>query len=200
MKRCKKRFARAVTFTALLGALAPTVGSAAAGANTISLAGEWRFRLDPENLGTEKKWFQKNLPDAITLPGSTDQNGYGHRTTEKELWHLTRTCQYVGPAWYQRDVTIPEAWKGKRITLLLERCHWETRLWVGDNGVGIDPQDLPHVFDRFYRGKNSGKEGSGLGLAIVKSIADLQGGTITVESELGEGSTFTLHLPLEESQ
>jgi signal transduction histidine kinase len=69
------------------------------------------------------------------------------------------------------------------------------RLWVRDNGSGIDPQDLPRVFDRFYRGKNAGKEGSGLGLAIVKSIAEIQGGSVTVESALREGSTFTLRLP-----
>jgi signal transduction histidine kinase len=80
-----------------------------------------------------------------------------------------------------------------------ERVEDHLRLWVRDNGSGIDPQDLPHVFDRFYRGKNSGKEGSGLGLAIVKSIAEIQGGTVAVESVLGEGSTFTIHLPLEET-
>lgn len=69
------------------------------------------------------------------------------------------------------------------------------RIWVRDNGEGIDPADLPHVFDRFYRGKNVGEEGSGLGLAIVKSIAEVQGGSVKVESELGEGSTFTIQLP-----
>jgi len=73
------------------------------------------------------------------------------------------------------------------------------RLWVTDNGSGIHPEDLPHVFDRFYRGKNAGKEGSGLGLAIVKSIAEIQGGFVAVESTLGKGSTFTLRLPFEES-
>jgi signal transduction histidine kinase len=69
-------------------------------------------------------------------------------------------------------------------------------IWVRDNGKGIDPTDLPHVFDRFYRGKNVREEGSGLGLAIVKSIAEVQGGSVAVESVLGEGSTFTIKLPL----
>ncbi len=69
-------------------------------------------------------------------------------------------------------------------------------IWVRDNGKGIAPEDLPHVFDRFYRGKNIREEGSGLGLAIVKSIAEVQGGSVEVESELGEGSTFTIKLPL----
>jgi signal transduction histidine kinase len=79
-----------------------------------------------------------------------------------------------------------------------EREGGHLRLWVTDNGSGIPPEDLPRVFDRFYRGKNAGKEGSGLGLAIVKSIAEIQGGSVSVESVLGESATFTLRLPLEE--
>ncbi|MEZ4662362.1 MAG: ATP-binding protein [Caldilineaceae bacterium] len=73
------------------------------------------------------------------------------------------------------------------------------RLQVQDSGAGIDPTDLPYIFDRFYRGdkarQNSGE--SGLGLAIAKSIVEAQGGIITVESTPGAGSTFTLALPTE---
>ncbi len=70
-------------------------------------------------------------------------------------------------------------------------------LRVEDTGIGIDPEDLPHVFERFYRGRRvnrAGIPGTGLGLGIVKEIIDLHGGTIDVESRLGEGSTFTMCL------
>jgi signal transduction histidine kinase len=81
-----------------------------------------------------------------------------------------------------------------------ERREDDFHIWVKDNGEGIAPEDLPRVFDRFYRGRNAGKEGSGLGLAIVKSIAEIHGGSVGVESELGAGATFTIRLPLEEEK
>lgn len=70
------------------------------------------------------------------------------------------------------------------------------RFWVRDNGVGIDPEDLPHIFDRFYRGRNAEADGSGLGLAMVEIVANALGGRIEVESELGAGSHFVLELPI----
>lgn len=71
------------------------------------------------------------------------------------------------------------------------------RLWVQDSGAGIDPEDLPHIFERFYRGRSSPAEGSGLGLAIVQSIAQAHGGQISVESEPAAGSLFVMELPKE---
>jgi two-component system sensor histidine kinase BaeS len=70
-------------------------------------------------------------------------------------------------------------------------------LIVRDTGAGIAPDDLPRIFDRFYRGDASrGQQASesGLGLAIAKSIVELHGGTIAVESTLGVGTTFTIAL------
>jgi PAS domain S-box-containing protein len=70
-------------------------------------------------------------------------------------------------------------------------------LQVSDNGPGIPTQDQAHIFDKFYRGHNMDKqEGSGLGLAIVKSIIDAHQGRIWVESNLGQGSTFFIVLPV----
>jgi signal transduction histidine kinase len=69
---------------------------------------------------------------------------------------------------------------------------------VRDTGVGIDPSELPRIFDRFFRGSLANEargSGSGLGLAIVKSIVDMHGGLITVESRLGAGTTFVVTLP-----
>jgi two-component system OmpR family sensor kinase len=71
-------------------------------------------------------------------------------------------------------------------------------LEVRDSGPGIPPAEQPLVFDRFFRGTNVGEaraSGSGLGLAIVRSIVEMHGGTITVSSAPGEGSTFTVRLP-----
>lgn len=69
---------------------------------------------------------------------------------------------------------------------------------VRDTGVGIDATELPHIFDRFYRGSRSNEargSGSGLGLAIVKSVVDMHGGRINVESRVGAGTRFMVSLP-----
>jgi two-component system OmpR family sensor kinase len=71
-------------------------------------------------------------------------------------------------------------------------------LTVADNGPGIAPEHAPHLFERFYRvdkARTSTAGRTGLGLAIVKAIIDAHGGTITVESRVGEGATFTVRLP-----
>jgi len=72
------------------------------------------------------------------------------------------------------------------------------RIDVVDSGVGIDASELPHIFERFYRGSRANEargSGSGLGLAIVRSIVDMHGGGIVVESRVGAGSRFTITLP-----
>jgi signal transduction histidine kinase len=67
---------------------------------------------------------------------------------------------------------------------------------VADSGPGIDPQDLPHIFEPFFRGRNARSDtpGSGLGLNLVRRTINAQGGRVTVESEPGGGARFTLHL------
>jgi signal transduction histidine kinase len=83
------------------------------------------------------------------------------------------------------DVTVAETADGARID-------------VADTGVGIDPTELPHIFERFYRGARSSEarsSGSGLGLAIVRSIVDMHGGRVEVSSGAGTGSRFSVFLP-----
>jgi signal transduction histidine kinase len=72
---------------------------------------------------------------------------------------------------------------------------------VRDEGIGIAPDDVPRIFDRFYRARHGDQhsvKGTGLGLALVKAAVEAHGGSITVESELGQGSRFTLQLPSKE--
>ncbi|HEY1263160.1 MAG TPA: ATP-binding protein [Terriglobales bacterium] len=75
----------------------------------------------------------------------------------------------------------------------------EVIISVEDHGIGIDPQELPRIFEPFYRSpavSSSPIHGTGLGLAVAKSIAEALGGRLSVVSTLGAGSTFTLHLPV----
>jgi signal transduction histidine kinase len=74
------------------------------------------------------------------------------------------------------------------------------RFWVRDSGSGIEPEDLPHIFDRFYRGRGREEEGSGLGLALVKTAVEAHGGQVRVESEPGAGSHFVLEVPQAEEE
>ncbi len=83
-------------------------------------------------------------------------------------------------------------------TIILRAGEGPDHVWasVADAGVGIRAEDLPHVFDRFYRGDaGQGKRGMGLGLAIVRYIVEGHGGTVDVISEYGRGSVFTFTLP-----
>jgi signal transduction histidine kinase len=88
--------------------------------------------------------------------------------------------------------------EGGEITIAMEVQGEQEILRISDNGPGVPPADQPHIFEKFYRASNvpKGVGGSGLGLAIVKSIVDSHQGRIWVESLLGQGSTFTVVLPI----
>ena len=90
--------------------------------------------------------------------------------------------------------------EGGSIEVSLKRSGRDAVLDITDNGIGILPEDLPHIFDRFYRADRSRVReegtGTGLGLSIVRQIVRLHAGTVTVRSKFGEGSTFTVQLPV----
>ena len=67
---------------------------------------------------------------------------------------------------------------------------------VADTGDGIAAEDIPHIFDRFYRGKFAQGHGTGLGLAIAKAFVEAHNGYIDLQSVLTQGTTVTIHLPL----
>lgn len=93
--------------------------------------------------------------------------------------------------------------KGGKVVVSTDRVEAEGRIWatvaVADTGMGIPEEELPHIFERFFRGEQPRAmqvSGTGLGLAIAKEIVELQGGWVTVESEVGVGTIFTAWLPL----
>jgi len=165
-----------LVLTTALVVLAICTLACAAPHNTISLAGKWRFQADPQEKGQTERWFLRDLPQTIRLPGSMPENGYGDDVTMETAWTggivdksfftdakyepyrqpgdikvpfwLTPTKHYVGPAWYQKQIDIPKAWIAKHVTLFMERCHWETHLWVDNRYVGSNNSlSTPHEYN-----------------------------------------------------
>lgn len=116
-----------------------------------SLAGKWNFRLDKQNKGVSEKWYTQTLDQQILLPGTTDEAGYGEKTTGSDFGILTRAYKYYGPAWYQKEIIIPEDWKNKRIFLELERVMWESKIYIDDQELStLDALNSPHIHDLGY--------------------------------------------------
>ena len=112
-----------------------------------SLAGEWHFALDERGEGTQHEWYNRALPDTITLPGTTDEARKGQCNTNAEVMRLSRPFGYQGSACYQRELVIPESWRDKRVVLLLERTK-HTTVWVDDQHFGEqDSLAASHVYD-----------------------------------------------------
>jgi signal transduction histidine kinase len=88
--------------------------------------------------------------------------------------------------------------RGGQVRVTLSDAPEGALIEVRDSGPGILASELPHVFERFFRGTNVGEaraSGSGLGLAIARSIVEMHGGQIEVASKIGEGSAFSVRLP-----
>lgn len=111
---------------------------AAAQHSTIDLAGQWFFNSTPESLNKE----------TVILPGTTETNKKGEKNTRKdETTHLSRHYTYFGEATYSKEIDIPSAWKGKNITLFLERTK-PTTVYIDGQEVGkCDDVSVPHVYD-----------------------------------------------------
>lgn len=120
-----------------------------------SLAGNWQFRLDSMQIGHVQKWPQTRFEGAtITLPSTLDEAGIGTPTTLKPalnnyvLSNLTRKHQFIGVAYYQREIHIPKSWKNKQISLTLERVIWQSTVYVDGQKIGQAESLIgSHVFD-----------------------------------------------------
>jgi PAS domain S-box-containing protein len=84
---------------------------------------------------------------------------------------------------------------GGRVTVGAASCDEGVRFWVADDGVGIAPEHIPHLFERFWQARKGRRHGAGLGLPIVKGVVEAHGGRVGVESSLGQGTTITFTLP-----
>lgn len=152
------------------------ISATSAIAETLPLAGEWRFQLDREDSGLAGKWFQRDLTERIKLPGILQAQGIGDPISKDTPWVLSLydrnwslrddykefasgsdvkvpfLCQpqrhYLGAAWYQRDIDIPADAAGQRGQLYLERSRWKSTAWLDDREIGSqDSLVAPHEFD-----------------------------------------------------
>lgn len=138
--------------------------------------------LTPFQLKCQKKQQQLLVHTPETLPTVFGDELKLHRILTNLLDNATK---------YSPEQTT--------ITLTIDTTPTHAILTVADQGIGIAESDLPFIFNRLYRvdkSRNSQTGGSGLGLYISKNLAEQMGGTLDVESRLGQGSTFRLHLPL----
>jgi len=132
---------------------------------SIDLSGEWHFQMDSLDQGITEKWYNKDLSETVALPGSMAENEkgkpVGYHTQwvgnqRNKMWFeqenykpylsedeflfpywLIPEKHYYGAAWYQKSVDIPSSWKGQNIELYLERCHWETQVWIDGQKAGM---------------------------------------------------------------
>ena len=132
------------------------IATAAPSAPTLSLAGDWQIRLDPKLIGISQNWLapEAQFDQILSLPGTTDQAGLGiplqtHPDLSKSgLAGLVRKNSFIGPAWYRRNIDIPDTWRGKRVTLFLERVLWESQVWIDGKDIGKQNSlSTPHIFE-----------------------------------------------------
>jgi hypothetical protein len=131
---------------------------------SLSLAGDWKFRIDSLDQGLDQNWYNTGFDETIRLPGSMAENGKGNEVTVKTNWTgdivdkswftdkkyekyrqpgnikipfwLKPVKYYKGAAWYQKEFELPSSWKDKNIVLYLERPHWESTLFVNGKKAG----------------------------------------------------------------
>ncbi|MBP1670283.1 MAG: beta-galactosidase, partial [Bacteroidetes bacterium] len=142
----------------------------------IDLSGDWEFRIDSLDQGVTDNWVTKTFIDQIQLPGSMLTNGKGDDITVKTKWtagiwdsiwykspdlakyrepgnikvsfFLQPLKHYVGVAWYRKKVIIPARWEKRYTEMFLERCHWESTVWVDTQKVGMqNALSAPHLYD-----------------------------------------------------
>ncbi|PYI92542.1 MAG: hypothetical protein DME97_09495 [Verrucomicrobia bacterium] len=134
----------------------------------------------------EKRFAAKQLKSHLNFPGNLPRPRADETRLQELIYNLL-------------DNAVKYSKPGGTIFLRAEPAGDSVRISVTDQGSGISPNDLPRIFERFYRAdkSRSGEQsGTGLGLSIVKHIAQLHGGTVEASSELGNGTTISVVLPV----
>ena len=112
----------------------------------LSLAGEWKLRLDPTDEGLSKQWFNELFADSVMFPGSLGESGYGAESDPRHrdpgMWAPVHAFSFKDAAWCQKEVNVPQNWHGRRVVLVLERVHWWIQLWVDGKSVEVKHQSL----------------------------------------------------------
>jgi beta-galactosidase/beta-glucuronidase len=113
-----------------------------------SLNGAWTFTLDPEDRGEAECWFNQTSSRTIQVPGSWEEQGFGHPPHSHLTSGWTKQTEYEGAAWYVRDINIPTDWNGRIITLTLKGVRWRSRLWIDGQYIGQrESLSVPHRYD-----------------------------------------------------
>lgn len=123
----------------------------------LNLAGQWLYALDPHDRGEEERWHIHGLPSPagkLEMPGTLSGNGIGEQTewgsemSPETVRSLRQRHRYVGVAWYECEIDIPQEWSGKRLIISLERVMLKSTLWLNDRQAGEqDSLSTPHCFD-----------------------------------------------------
>ncbi|MFN8209901.1 MAG: glycoside hydrolase family 2 TIM barrel-domain containing protein [Bacteroidales bacterium] len=143
---------------------------------TIMLSGKWGFRIDTADAGITARWFDSVFTDSVSLPGSMAENNRGFEVTVNTDWTgeivdrsyftdsryakyrepgnikipfwLKPVKYYKGAAWYTKDVDLPSESDGNRVILFMERCHWQSDVYVNGNHAGTQNSlSTPHEYD-----------------------------------------------------
>jgi signal transduction histidine kinase len=155
-------------------------------------------RLDAHAMHFEKKPVNLNnlfhglLEKGALLVKKTGVELKSLPTAEMVLADPARLEQVL---WILVDNALQHTSKGENIQLSAERVNGRVHIRVSDTGEGIPPEDLRHVFERFYKGKRNEVKGAGLGLSIARGLVEGMGGRIAITSQASRGTTATIVLP-----
>jgi hypothetical protein len=163
-------------FAALVAGMALACAAPARSSDQLDLSGTWRFALDRDDQGVAVHWYGQPLAGHIRLPGILNAQGFGDEISAQTPWVLSLYDKdwklredykayaapgkvkvpflsqpprhYLGAAWYQRDIDVPRAWRGKRVVLHLERPRWGSTLWLDGREIGSNRSLVAeHAYD-----------------------------------------------------
>lgn len=141
---------KGLLYPLLSAALWMTVSGLNAQTQEVDLSGTWGFQTDFMDFrrGSLDVRYMHRLQDTIVLPAITDDYQIGWKSPYCHIDRLTRKYEYMGPAWYQREIAFPKEWAGKRIFMYFERTHWLSSIFVDTKEVSkLDYISVPHCHE-----------------------------------------------------